>query len=336
MCWYPPLMLQTSARLLRLLSLLQARRFWTGPELAARTGVTGRTLRRDIDRLRSLGYPIDAAAGVAGGYRLGTGAVLPPLLLEDDEALAVILGLRSAAAGGVTGVEEATLRALTKLDQLLPARLRRRMKGLHSAVVPLHWSGPSVDAEWLTISAGACRDHELLRFRYEDRQARGSERTIEPHGLVHSGRLWYLVGWDLARADFRTFRVDRLQAKPIVVNGRRFNPRAIPGGDLATYVSRSVSTQAYTFAARVIVHAPRARVAERVPPLAGRVEALDAGRCVLETGGNHLGMLAMHIAQLGFDFEVLEPPELIEHLRTLGKTLARAARARAKQPALKR
>jgi predicted DNA-binding transcriptional regulator YafY len=317
-------MLETSARLLRLLSLLQARRFWTGPELAEHMEVTVRTVRRDVDRLRELGYPIDAAAGVAGGYRLGAGAALPPLLLEDDEALAIVLGLRSAAAGSVSGMEEATVRALGKLEQVLPARLRRRMKNLHSAVVPLPWSGPSVDAGWLTIIAGACRDRERLTFRYGDRKARDSDRDIEPHGLVHAGRRWYLVGWDLGRTDFRTFRVDRLQSEP--VPGKRFTPRAIPGGDLAAYVSRSVSTLAYQFAARVIVHAPRARVAERVPLLAAHIEAIDAQRCVLETGENHLGRLAIHIAQIGYDFEVLEPPELIEQLRALGKRFARATR----------
>lgn len=321
-------MLGTSARLLRLLTLLQARRFWTGPELAVRMSVTERTVRRDVDRLRTLGYPIDAASGVAGGYRLGVGGELPPLLLEDDEALAVALGLRSAAAGSVTGMEEATVRALSKLEQMLPARLRKRMKDLHSAVVPMHWSGPSVDAEWLALIARACRNQERLRFRYDDRSARSSEREIEPHGLVHSGTRWYLVGWDAMRDDFRTFRVDRIQSRPLAVIGRRFTPRAIPGGDLAAYVSRSVSTAAYTFSARVVVHAPRARVQECVPPLAARVEALDAERCVLETGGNHLGMLAMHIAQIGFDFEVLEPPELIEHMRVVGRRLTRAAKPR--------
>lgn len=317
-------MLETSARLLRLLSLLQARRFWTGPELADRMDVTVRTVRRDVDRLRMLGYPIDAAAGVAGGYRLGAGAELPPLLLEDDEAMAVALGLRSAAAGSVSGVEEATVRALGKLEQVLPERLRRRMKALHSAIVPLPWAGPSVDAGWLSIIAGACRDRDRLRFRYDDRKARSTERDIEPHGLVHTGRRWYLVGWDLTRDDFRTFRVDRVQSKPIA--GVRFTPRPIPGGDVAAYVARSVSTDAYAFSARVIVHAPRARVADRVPPLAARIEALDAQRCVLEAGGNNLALLTLYIAQIGFDFEVIEPPELIDHVRAMAKRLARAGR----------
>ena len=316
-------MLPTSARLLRLLSLLQARRFWTGAELAARLQVTERTVRRDVDRLRALGYPVAATSGVAGGYRLGAGAALPPLLLDDDEALAVALGLHSAASGTVTGMEETAVRALAKLQQLLPARLARRVKALHAAVVPLHLSGPAVSAGLLAALASACRDHEELRFAYADRKERASERHVEPHGLVHSGTRWYLVAFDLARADFRTFRVDRVTSTPRP--GRRFAPRAIPGGDLGAYVSRSVSSEAYPVRARVLLHAPREQVAARVSPLAARL--LPQGdRCVLESGGGSLDGLALHIARLGYDFEVLDPPELAERMRLLASRLARSAR----------
>jgi predicted DNA-binding transcriptional regulator YafY len=324
-------MLQTSARLLRLLTLLQARRYWTGRELAERLEITERSVRRDVDRLRTLGYPINATSGVAGGYQLGAGASLPPLLLEDDEALAVTLGLRSAAGGTVTGMEEAAVRALSKIEQVLPARLQRRVKALNSAVVPMHFAGPAVDPQLLATVAGACRDQERLQFQYGDRAERQSERTIEPHGLVHSGTRWYLVGWDIDREDWRTFRVDRVVTK--ATTGRRFSRRAIPGGDLAAYVSRSISTAAYPFSARVIIHAPRAQVAQRVSPLTARIEALDDRRCVLESGGGSLAGLALHIAMLGYEFEVIDPPELRDHLRELA---ARMQRAAGKAPAKKR
>ena len=317
-------MLNASARLLRVLSLLQARRFWTGAELAERLEITERTVRRDVDRLRTLGYPINATAGVAGGYQLGAGAALPPLLLDDDEALAVALGLRSTAGGTVIGMEEAAVRALAKLEQVLPARLRRRMKALHGAVVPMHLAGPAVDAELLTVLASGCRNQEQVRFRYGGLDGRVGEREVEPHGLVHSGARWYLVAWDVAREDFRTFRVDRVSSRPVL--GRRFVRREIPGGDLAANVSRSVSTHAYPVAARVILHAPREVVAQRVSPLTARLEPLDDARCVMESGGAWLDGLALHIALLGYEFEVIEPPELVERARALAALLARAAR----------
>jgi predicted DNA-binding transcriptional regulator YafY len=315
-------MLETSARLLRLLSLLQARRFWTGSDLAQRLEVTERTIRRDMDRLRALGYPVNSTGGVAGGYQLGTGAALPPLLLDDDEALAVALGLRSATSGTVVGMEEAAVRALTKLEQVLPARLRRRMKALHSAVMPLYRAGPRVEPEVLTALASACRDTEEIRFRYEAGDGKLSERKLEPHGLVHAGARWYLVAWDLEREDWRTFRVDRVSGK--ATPGRRFTARKVPHGDVATYVSRSLSSGIYTFQARVVLQAPLESVAERVSPLAGRLTAIDAASCLLETGGHSLPSLAFFIGWLGVDFTVQDPPELIEHLRQIGARIARA------------
>src|SRR5580658_4712776 len=204
------LVMETSARLLRLLSLLQARPDWTGAELAHRLHITARTLRRDVQKLRSLGYPVGATPGVAGGYRLGAGAALPPLLLEDDEAVAVVLGLRTAASHSVTGVAEASVRALAKLEQVLPARLRAQATAISQATVPLTGPGPAVDAETLTTIARACRGREQLRFGYATRDGEPSERRAEPHRLVQAGYRWYLVARDIDRDDWRTFRVDRI------------------------------------------------------------------------------------------------------------------------------
>ncbi len=316
-------MLQTSARLLRLLSLLQQRRFWSGADLAERLEVTGRTLRRDIDRLRGLGYPVNATAGVAGGYQLGTGAELPPLLLEDDEALAVALGLRSAAAGTVSGMEEAAVRALAKLEQVLPARLRRRVKALHSAVVPLHRAGPRIEPELLTTLAGACRSEERIAFRYADQKGKPSQREVEPHGLVHAGSRWYLVAWDLHREDWRTFRVDRVVGK--ASTGKRFVARKVPHGDVASYVARSISREAYPHQVRVLLHAPAEKIAEQISPLAGQVTRVDAESCLLETGGYSLAVVGLYVALLGVEFEVLGPPELLEQVQALGERMQRAA-----------
>src|SRR5215218_2209561 len=233
-------MLETSARLLRLLSLLQARRDWTGPELAARLGVSPRTLRRDMDKLRGLGYPVDATPGTAGGYRLGAGAMLPPLLLDDEEAVAVAIGLRTAAGGTITGIEETSVRALAKLEQVLPSRLRHRVTALHAVTVPLSPGGAQVDPDTLTALAAACRDHQRLRFDYRSHDGTATVRITEPHRLVHTGRRWYLVAWDVERDDWRTFRVDRVT--PRIPTGPRFAPRALPDLDVGGYTSYAVST----------------------------------------------------------------------------------------------
>jgi predicted DNA-binding transcriptional regulator YafY len=316
-------MLQTSARLLRLLTLLQARRFWSGPELAERLEITERTVRRDVDKLRSLGYPVDATSGVAGGYRLAAGATLPPLILSDDEALAVSLGLRAAAAGMVAGMEEAALGALAKLEQVLPARLRRSVAAMRSAVVPMYRAGPAVDAEVLAALAIASRDRICVRFHYGDRTARSTYRNVEPHGLVHAGWRWYLVAWDLDRQDFRTFRVDRVTGK--VKTGAPFLARAIPGGDLSAFVSRAVASNAYAHKARVLLNAPMETVEKQLSPTMGVLTRKDDQHCILETGGNSLGLLGLYIAQLGIDFQVLDPPELSAELRVLAARLMRAA-----------
>lgn len=317
-------MLETSARLLRLLSLLQTRKEWSGAELADRLGVTDRTVRRDVDKLRSLGYPVHATTGVAGGYQLGAGAALPPLLLDDDEAVAVAIGLRTAAAGAVTGIEETSVRALAKLEQVLPHRLRRRVGALQDYTVRVTFEGgPTVTPDVLTALAGACRDHERLRFDYRDHRDTTSVRDVEPHRLVNWGRRWYLVAWDVGRGDWRTFRVDRLT--PRTPGGPRFTPRDLPGDDIAAYVSRGVSSAAWRHQAVVVVHAPAQVVTDRINPAIGVVEPIDDHRCRLTTGGTTINSIAVHLGLLGIDFTVTDPPELVTEVRALADRYARAA-----------
>ncbi|UKY49325.1 helix-turn-helix transcriptional regulator [Streptomyces inhibens] len=316
-------MLETSARLLRLLSLLQAHREWSGAELADRLDVTPRTVRRDIDRLRELGYPVHSAPGTAGGYRLGAGAELPPLLLDDEEAVAVAVGLRTAAAGGVEGIEETSVRALAKLEQVLPHRLQRRVGALNAVTVPMLGSGgPRVDPHVLTELAHACRDCHRLRFDYTAHNGTASRRTVEPHRLVCAQRRWYLVAWDVDRADWRTYRADRITPTP--PHGPRFTPRTPPAEDLAAYVSRGISTQAYAKQATVLLHASVEQAEARISPSAGVLEAVDERHCLLRTGAHSLELMVIHIVLTGFDFEVREPPELLDRVREIRDRLARA------------
>ncbi|WP_327090609.1 YafY family transcriptional regulator [Nonomuraea sp. NBC_01738] len=317
-------MKETSARLLRLLSLLQMRRDWAGGDLAERLEVDVRTVRRDVDRLRGLGYPVHSTTGTAGGYRLGAGAALPPLLLDDEEAVAVAISLRTAAVGTVEGIEETSVRALLKLEQVLPSHLRRRVQALQSATVSLSPSGPTVDPETLTTIAAACRDHERLRFTYRSHADTSSVRMVEPHRLVHTPRRWYLVAWDVDRADWRTFRVDRIEGAP---SGRgRFVPREAPAEDVGAYVAQGVASAPYRYQARVLLHAPAEAVSRRLSPTAGRVEAVGSERCVLHAGSNALEEIAVYVGVLGVEFEVLDPPELVDHLRELSERLGRAVR----------
>jgi predicted DNA-binding transcriptional regulator YafY len=317
-------MLETSARLLRLLSLLQSRREWTGPELAKRLEVSERTIRNDVDRLRSLGYPVDANRGAVGGYRLGAGAELPPLLLDDEEVVATVVGLR--AATGLAGVEEVSLRALAKLEQVLPRRLRRRIAALGEFAmrVPDDTPPPQVDAEVLTTLAAACRDAERLRFDYRTDGGGESRRDVEPYRLIAWGRRWYLLAWDVERGDWRTFRADRIT--PRIPTGPRFAPRPLPADDVTAYVSGRVSAAAWRYRARVVVHAPADEVASRITPAVGHVEARDAGSCVLDTGSDSLESFAVHLGMLGADFEVVDPPELVDHIALLAERYARAVR----------
>ena len=317
-------MLETSGRLLRLLSLFQAQRYWSGAELAARLKVTSRTLRRDVDRLRSLGYPVNSTSGIAGGYQLGSGGKLPPLLLDDEEAVAVAVGLRTAASGSVTGMEEASVRALAKLEQVLPSRLRQRVSALHSVIVPLTHLGPTVDAGTLSVIAAACRDLQRLRFEYTSRGGEPSVRETEPHRLVHTGRRWYLAAWDTGRNNWRTFRVDRIQ--PRLTLGARFTPRKPPEGDFAAYVARSVASAPYKYQVKVVLHASAEHVSARIPPNVAVIEPIDSRTCLLASGGSSLEWMAIHLALIGCEFEVREPPELIERVRALAGQFACAVR----------
>jgi predicted DNA-binding transcriptional regulator YafY len=315
-------MLETSARLLRLLSLLQARRDWTGTELATRLGVTTRTIRNDVDRLRGLGYTVDARPGVAGGYRLGTGGALPPLLLDDDEAVAVALGLRTAASGSIAGIEETSVRALAKLQQVLPSRLRRRVSAFQSYALPVPSRGPQVDPDVLTVIAGACRDHERLRFDYRAHSGAPSRRSVEPYRLVNDRRRWYLVAWDTDRDAWRTFRADRIE--PRTPPGPRFTPRALPSDrEIAEQVARGAGEATWRYRARVIVHAPAAHVRRRMPtPI--EVESLGGDRCAFEPGSDDPETLALYLGMLGVDFEIVDAPELVDALRKLTRRYQRA------------
>ena len=317
-------MLETSARLLRLLSLLQAHRQWSGADLAERLGVSARTVRRDVDRLRELGYPVNAGPGTGGGYQLGAGAELPPLLLDDEEAVAVAVGLRTAAGQGVEGIGETSVRALAKLEQVLPDRLRRRVGALNAYTVPM-LRGPradAVDPAVLTELAHLCRDAERLRFAYRGHDGTSTRRTVEPHRLVCSEHRWYLVAWDLDREDWRTFRADRITPAP--PHGPRFVPREPPADDLAAYVSRGVSTHAYAAHAVIRLLVPLEVAAERISPTTGTLEAEGPDSCLLRTGAASLDVMVVHVMLLGFDFEVLEPVGLIDAIRAAHDRLARS------------
>jgi predicted DNA-binding transcriptional regulator YafY len=323
-------MLETSARLLRLLSLLQSRRDWSGDDLAVRLEVTTRTVRREVEKLRALGYPVHAVSGVTGGYRLGAGTALPPLLLDDDEAVAIAVGLRTAAGGGVAGIEETSVHALAKLEQVLPARLRERVSALGAMTVPLARGGSTVDPDVLTLLATACRDHLKVRMDYRSHRGEATTRTVEPHRLVHTGRRWFLVAWDTERADWRHFRVDRL--RPWTPTGPRFVPREPPADDLARYTAQAITTRVYPYQGRFLMYASAAQLSDIVTPTAGVVEALDEHTCVLTIGSTSLDMLVIWVGEFGFDFDVLDPPELAEHVRQLGARLTRAGTARSQKP----
>ncbi|MEU9576867.1 helix-turn-helix transcriptional regulator [Streptomyces chilikensis] len=312
-----------AARLLRLLSLLQSRTDWSGPELAGRLGVSTRTIRSDIGRLRGLGYPVAATSGTAGGYRLGAGARLPPLLLDDEEAVAVAIGLRTATAQAVGGIEETAPRALAKLEQVLPARLRPRVAALAASTVALPGSGPAVDGDVLTTLAAACRDRRRVRFDYRDHEGNATVRDAEPHRLVSTGRRWYLVAWDVDRLGWRTFRIDRL--RPRTPLGPSFSGRSLPAGDALDFVTKGVASTLGPCRTVATVRAPAAAVSERVPPVA-RVEPLDDQRCLLHMGAATPLTLAVYLAALGLPFTVDGPPALLEALRQVSRHCADAVR----------
>jgi len=317
-------MANTSSRMLRLLSLLQTHRYWPGGELSDRLDVSARTLRRDIERLRELGYQVDAVRGAAGGYQLRAGGALPPLLLEDDEAVAIAIGLHTAAAsavGGDSGVGETSVQALTKVIALMPPRLRRRMDAVRSQTDPAPSYGPVVDAETLTTLAQGCRDDEHLTFGYTSRGSERTERSVEPLRLVALGRRWYLVAYDRTRQDWRSFRVDRI-SKPRLT-GARFRPRELPADDALTFVQQGIKTMPHRYVVQVRFAAPQEQVASVVGRWA-EVEATDDG-CRMTMSTDTLDWPMFVIANVDADFTVEGPTELVELVGSAAARFARAA-----------
>ncbi|MFI6868196.1 helix-turn-helix transcriptional regulator [Nocardia sp. NPDC050406] len=319
-------MTDTPARLLRLLSLLQTPREWPGSELAEKLGVTDRTVRRDIDRLRELGYPVEATLGAAGGYRLVAGAALPPLLLDDEEAVAIAVGLRAAAGSAVAGIEEASVRALTKLEQVLPAKLRRRVRVLATATATLAPSTATVDPEVLTTLAAAITNTERVRFTYTAASGAESRRNVEPVGLVSHHRRWYLVCYDLDRGDWRSFRVDRLGHPQLTA--ARFVPRALPADSPAAYVAgERTDWGTPEFHVVATIHAPAHRVIGRLGDSPGDITSIDDASCRLDARRDDAPeWLALRLLDLDADFEIEGPPEVISALRSLRSRIDRALR----------
>ncbi|MEH6373794.1 YafY family protein [Streptomyces sp. KLMMK] len=318
-------MTDTPARLLNLLSLLQTPREWPGSELAERLGVTTRTIRRDIERLRDLGYPVQATMGAVGGYRLAAGAALPPLVLDDEEAVAIAVGLRAGAGHAVDGIEEASVRALAKLEQVLPSRLRHRVSALQAATVPItSGDGATVDPRTLTIMASAATGHERLRFAYRKGDGTEMQRLVEPHRLVSTGRRWYLVAYDIDREDWRTFRVDRV-SEPFAT-GARFTPRELPAADAAEFMNRSLGRMQPSVRVVATLHAPAEFVAARLPQHVGAPQPVDDRTCRLDLElTDSVEWIAFRLALLDCDFTVHEPQGLVDHLRELGARITRAA-----------
>jgi predicted DNA-binding transcriptional regulator YafY len=320
-------MASTSSRTLRLLSLLQTHRYWPGQELADRLEISPRTLRRDIDRLRELGYPVDAHRGVDGGYQLAAGAALPPLVVDDEEAVALAVGMQAAAQGAVAGIEEPALRALTKVVQVMPPRLRKRVDALRGVTVPTSWGGPRqdpLDPEAMIVIAQACRDDERLEFDYTARGAEVSQRLVEPHRLVPLGRRWYLVAYDLHRHDWRSFRLDRLTAPRRT--GARFRPRELPTADAADFVKRGIRDRPATYQVEVVIEAG----VERLDQL-GRwaaLEPLGPERTLLRMQTDELEWPAFSLGICGAEFEVRSPPELADTLREWAARFSRSSAPR--------
>jgi predicted DNA-binding transcriptional regulator YafY len=318
-------MADTAARMLALLGLLQARSDWSGADLAQRLGVTDRTIRNDIDRLRGLGYPVDAVRGPGGRYRLGVGTKLPPLLLEEDEAVAVAVGL--SASSSVQGIEETSVRALAKLEHVLPHRLQRRVNALRDAVsagpenTGSNVEDPAVDPSLLSEVAAAVRDHVEVRFDY--RTPRGSSRLqLEPYRLVSWQRRWFVVARDGRTDAWAPYRLDWMRLR--TPGGRRFTPQPLPGEDYTAFVLREVAFSGWQVHARIGVDAPAAEVLSRINPTVGVVESVDEGHCVLVTGGDSIEIVAVYIGMLGLDFHVTEPPELVDAVTVLAERYRRA------------
>lgn len=314
-------MSETTGRVLQLLGLLQSRRVWSGEELADRLGVTTRSVRRDVDRLRELGYPVHASTGHGGGYQLGAGAALPPLLLDPDEAVAMAVCLRVAAGGSVAGVGESALRALSKLDQVMPARLRSQVTALHDATVTLGAATDTpVEPDVLMTLARASRDHEHVSATYTDIRGAVTQRRLEPYQLVTTGRRWYLMCFDRDRDDWRSLRLDRMAQ--VRVSGTTFTPREAP--DAASYVRRAISSSPYPYVARVRYFAPSDVVAQVFPTASVHIEADGPDTCIVTTGADDPERMVPWLAMPGCDFEVLEPPEVVDAVRTVAGRIARA------------
>jgi predicted DNA-binding transcriptional regulator YafY len=314
----------TSARLLRLLTLLQSRASWAGPELAARLEVTPRTLRRDVERLRSLGYPVEGAAGVAGGYVLRPGTSLPPLSLDEDEATAVFVGLHVASGAGVTGAGTSAMRALTKLERVLPIRLRKNLRTLHSSVVEVGDRPRHLSLANVSELAGACSERLVTRIKYTAHGGATTERRVEPFRLVRVGALWYLVAWDPSKEEWRTFRLDRIVT--VDRQKERFKARPPPGDDLVEYVTKSLSSSLYPYQAKVLLHAPLEDVRHRIGPRDGLFLRVSDTTCTMELGAQTLDVLAARIVWLGVDFEIIASDALRRHLQTVVGRLERARR----------
>jgi len=320
----------TTSRSLRLLSLLQNRRYWPGVELAARLEVSARTLRRDVERLREMGYPVDAQRGVDGGYQLAAGAALPPLVLSDEEAVSLAVGLQSAVQGGsIVGIEESSLQALSKLIQVMPPRLRRQVDALAAMIVPAMFGAdaPSAESGVLSTIAQACRDCERLMFDYVSRGGDPSERHVDPHRLVLLGRRWYLVAWDLDRSDWRTFRLDRLTDPQ--GTGGHFPARELPTGNAAQFVRDAIGSMPRRYVVEVIVQASPEVTRQRIGRWA-TIEELGTGQCLLRVASESFDWPMMALSATEAEFEVLSPPEFIAHLRERSDRFGRALMPRAR------
>ncbi|MFF2192988.1 helix-turn-helix transcriptional regulator [Streptomyces sp. NPDC058157] len=304
-----------TARALRLLSLLQTRREWSGADLAERLSVTVRTVRRDVDRLREMGYPVHSSRGHTGGYRLAPGADLPPLLLDDEEAVAIAVALHTAA-GGLTGIEETALRALAKLQQVMPRRLRSQVTALETSLAGITWDsrGPRADPALLATLAVACRDHEILTFDYTTRNGTTTPRRVEPHHPVASGDLWYLLAHDSGKNDWRIFRLDRLTHP--TTTGRRVPPRAIPGTDPARFVAHRISAAPTRYRAIATVHASADHILARTRGLATRIHPIDQTTCRVDASADHLTHVVQTLASLDTDYTLDADPHVLDHLRT--------------------
>ena len=321
-------MTDTTSRLLKLLALLQARQEWTGPALAARLEVSERTVRNDIERLRDLGYPVEARRGPIGGYQLGAGAEIPPLLLDDDEAVAIAVSLATVGERGIGGLEEASQRASAKLHQLLPHRLGQRVSALRESMshVTLHATPGTTNAETLQTLATAARQHETQRIHYTRHDGVTSRRLVDPTRLVNWDARWYLLAWDHDRDDWRTFRIDRIdRTEP---TGRTFPLRDLPAADVTRWISDNVARAGWDHTATIRIAAPATHVAARIPSQMGSVEAIDHNTCRLHTGADDLAAIAMWMATLDAEFTVESPPELASIVRLQGERYLRAVNSK--------